>query len=485
MINKIFYSFIISFLISIFFSSLNYNFFYEILFLATTTIFISFIYLIHKKYIPFFIKILIIISLAFLLGTFRYDFFEKNNKGEFDNLLHQKITQQFIINDIPEKKGYHTKLILKFKDANSQAISWVPNYPTYNYGDLIEIEGYLLKPKNFKNELGREFDYISYLKKEKIFYEIKTPNITFIESNHGNQIKEKLFNIKKIFLNKIKEQIPPPQSFLLGGILLGAKEDVGKELLDEFRKTGIIHIVVLSGYNLTLVADFFMKLFAFTGFTLSSIFGSMAIIFFAIMVGASATIIRASIMALLVIIAKITGRDSEIIKILFLTGFIMVLFNPMILVYDASFQLSFLATLGLLTLGKKMESYLKIIPKTFELRGILAATISTQIFVAPLLIYMMGEISIISPLVNILILILIPCTMFLGLLLILFSFISTTFSSLLAFLLFIILSYDLFITGFFAKIPISVLQLNFKFWEIIFIYLSFIIIFFFYKKSQK
>lgn len=303
------------------------------------------------------------------------------------------------------------------------------------------------------------FDYVNFLKKDNIFYEIKKPKILFLEKHRGNYIKEKLFIFKKIITNQIKKILPEPESSLLAGILIGAKEDMGQDLLDEFRKTGIIHIVVLSGFNLTILAQFIMIILSVFGRKISAIFGSMSIILFAIMTGASSTIVRASLMALLVILAKSMGRNSEAIKLLFLAGFIMLIFNPMLLVYDASFQLSFLATLGLLVLSPKIESLIKYGDfKIFNFKEILGATLSTQIFVFPLILYLMGEISIISPLVNILVLVLIPLSMLLGVVTILISFINFDSGLLLSYINYLILSYDLNTVHYFSKLSFATFE---------------------------
>lgn len=335
---------------------------------------------------------------------------------------------------------------------------------------MLEISGYLKKPKNFSSpDSGKEFDYISYLKKDKIFYEIKPIEVKYIKSGQGNIIKEYLFKAKHSFLGQIKKIIPGQEASLLGGLILGAKEDMGKELLDDFRKTGVIHIVVLSGYNLTLVADFFMKIFAFFGLAFSSLFGSVAIVLFALMTGASATIVRASVMALLVIFARATGRTSDTTRALFLAGALMLVFNPMLLVYDPSFQLSFLATFGLLLLAPKIEEKISFVPKgVFDFRGILAATLSTQVFVFPLILYMMGEISIISPVVNILILIFVPFVMFFGLVFVLISYFSLPVAMTIGYGVYLFLAYDLFLVNFFAKLPIAVLEVkSFSAWHML------------------
>lgn len=280
-----------------------------------------------------------------------------------------------------------------------------------------------------------------------------------MQKYQGNYIKEKLFIFKKKIIQQIKKILPEPESSLLAGILIGAKEDMGKELLEEFRETGIIHIVVLSGFNLTILAQFIMIILSVFGRKVSAIFGSLSIILFAIMTGASATIVRASLMALLVILARVLGRSSEAVRLLFLAGFIMLIFNPMLLLYDASFQLSFLATLGLLVLSPKIEDFIKYGNfKIFNLKEILGATLSTQIFVFPLLLYLMGEISIISPLVNILILILVPFSMLLGIVTIAISFINFELGLIFSYANYLILSYDLTVVHYFSDLDFSTFQ---------------------------
>ncbi len=487
-INKLFYSFIISFFFSIFTFYVFDNFLYQSLFFLLLTSSIYLIFIFNKTNKSFFLNILFTISFAFFFGMLWANLFAPTYKGDFDNLINTEIQKKFVIVDEPVKKNFHTKIIVQFQNSKSKAIVWIPNYPTFQYGDLIEIKGALIKTRNFKKKpnsnLKNKFDYVSYLKKDHIFYEIRPYEIQFIKHHQGNSIKEKLYNFKNFFLSKIKKYIPAPESFLLGGIELGAQEDLGPELISDFRKTGIIHIVVLSGYNLTLIADFFMNFFSFLGITVASSIGSIGIILFTIMVGGSATIIRAAIMALILLFAKWIGRESETTKMLFLAGFFMVLFNPMILVYDPSFQLSFLATLGLVLLSKKIENKLHFLPNIFELKSILSATIATQIFVAPLLLYMMNQISIISPLVNILILIFVPFTMFCGLLMFLFSFLSPMIASIISFLLFLILRYDLMITSFFAKLPISTVSLNISAYTMFFIYFLYLLIFLYYRTKN-
>jgi len=295
-----------------------------------------------------------------------------------------------------------------------------------------------------------------------------------------------MFKIKNSFLKKIQKVIPEPQSSLLGGLLLGVKQSLGEKLQEDFRKVGLIHIVVLSGYNVTIIADFMMGLFMFLPRIFGLFLGAISIILFAIMVGGSTTIVRASIMALLVVLARATGRTSEVSRALFLAGFIMVLHNPQIVVFDPSFQLSFVATLGLIILSPKISEYFKFIPEKWYLRESAVATISTQIFVLPLLLFMMGELSIVAVFVNLLVLMFVPMTMFFGFLSGLFSFIWSGFALPFSYITYFLLSYELKVVELFAGIPFASVKISyFPIWLMFLVYVIFFFLFVIYKQNKK
>jgi len=253
--------------------------------------------------------------------------------------------------------------------------------------------------------------------------------------------------------------IPEPAASLLGGLVVGAKRSLGADWLEKFRTVGVIHIVVLSGYNITIVAEFIMRLLAFLPRQIGFGAGALAIMFFAVMTGGSATVVRASLMAVLVIIARATGRIYGITRALLLAGFLMVLHNPKILVFDTSFQLSFLATLGLIYLSPAIERRLGFIPEKLQLRQIAAATIATQVFVLPLLLFQMGTLSLIAVPANLLILPTIPWTMLFGFLAGAIGFVSQIFALPFAFLAYVLLAFQLKIVALFAALPFATISI--------------------------
>ncbi len=360
-------------------------------------------------------------------------------------------------------------------------------YPRFMYGDTITLLGTLEKPKAFDTDTGRQFDYPAYLAKDGIYYMITRPKVDLISHDNGNAIEAWLFNFKKSFIGKIAEVIPEPCASLLSGLLLGGKQSLGKELLDDFRRVGIIHIVVLSGYNITIVGDAIMKTFSFLPKFFGMSFGAVSIILFALMTGGGATVVRASIMALLVVLASATGRTYDITRALFIAGFLMVVHNPSILIFDPSFQLSFMATLGLVTLSPLIKTRLLFVTERFGFREIVSATLATQVFVLPLLLYNTGQLSLVALPINLLILPTIPFTMFFGFFAGAVAFLGVYLALPFAGVAHALLWYQVSLVTLVASFPFASVAIpTISFFGLIFIYtLLFVGIYYFHKKVSS
>jgi competence protein ComEC len=165
---------------------------------------------------------------------------------------------------------------------------------------------------------------------------------------------------------------------------------------EDFKVSGLQHILVLSGYNVTIVAESFMKMFSFMPLALGRSFGAASILFFALFTGASATTVRASIMALIVLLSRSTARTYDISRALVIAALCMVVHNPMILMFDVSFELSFIATLGLIYVAPLMHDKLGWVTEKMNVREILSSSIGTQVFVVPFLMHVMGSVSLIA-----------------------------------------------------------------------------------------
>lgn len=447
-------------------------------------------FILENKREAFVISVLI---LSIGLGLLRSDI-ANIHQGSIvaDNLVGKNILAEGIIIDEPDARENSTNYTVKLYKISGDAISEkirivAKSYPSFVYGDKVLISGELQKPKSFKTDSGKYFDYASFLSKDDIFYQMIFPRIKFVSGGNGGFIKQYLFGFKNAFLSQVQKLIPEPQVSLLGGLVVGAKQSLGKKLQDDFRTTGIIHIVVLSGYNITIVADAIMRTFSFFPFisrSAGTVFGVFSIVLFALMTGASATIVRASIMAILVILARVTGRTYDITRALFIAGFVMIIDNPKILVYDTSFQLSFLATLGLIWISPLLSKHISFIP-TKKLREFATATIATQIFVLPFILYKMGELSIVALPVNLLVLITVPATMLFGFLSGMIGFLSLVFATPFSFIAYILLSYQLKVVELFANLPFASIKIDvFPLWLMLGLYVVYgVVLWNIYKKS--
>lgn len=379
------------------------------------------LFLFSKNQEDCFIKIFLMVGLTFALGILRMSLVDTSPDSNLSKFVGQKISFEATISEEPDVRDTSSRYTVRFADSKSFVLLVADRYPEFQYGDKIKVSGKLQLPENFESDNGTEFDYISYLSKDRIHFLIYRPSIEKIGSSGGNKIISTLYSLKNILIEKISAVMPEPNSSLLAGVIFGTKQSLGTELLNDFRQAGLIHIVVLSGYNITIIA---VGVFYLTSFlnrrNLSFILSAIFIVLFALMVGLGATVIRACIMALIAIIAKFLGRPADALRWLFIAGFLMLIWNPVILFYDPSFQLSFMATLGLILFSPFIENFIgrtklqKFIPNKFKLREIISSTLAVQFFVLPLLIKMSGFVSIISFIINPIVLPLVPSAMLFG-----------------------------------------------------------------------
>ncbi len=477
--NTLFYIFAFGFSLSIFLSSfIKFGFTFALLLLCVSIllfVFSSFYLQGNPEYIRLVFLSLLIFS--FSLGVIRYEFADINKRDQYLlDKVGEKVVVEGIVSDEPQKKDSNVKFTASLKSIEKEEgvvtvfgkvqVS-TDFYPEVVYGDRIKIRGIIEEPKNFEAGDGISFDYVSYLEKDNIYYQINFAKVEVVFSNQGNPIKAVLYKIKNSFLGKIKNQISEPQSSLLGGLLLGAKDSMGKAWEEKFRSAGVMHIVVLSGYNITIVAESIMRFFSFLPRAFSFSSGVIGIILFALMTGGSSTVVRASLMAIVLLLARFIRRDYEIKRVLVLAGIIMLAFNPKILVFDSSFQLSFLATVALIFVSPIFSSHLKFITEKFGLREIVSSTLATQVVVLPLILYKMNIFSLVFLPVNVLVLPLIPVTMFFGFLSGMLGFVSYILAWPASFISQVLLSYELKVIDIFSSLPLS--SVSVRGWGIVFV----------------
>lgn len=289
----------------------------------------------------------------------------------------------------------------------------------YDIGQALLVEGAVSTPKNFEDG----FDYINYLKKDGIKTVVLFPKISetegikigFLENRMLN-FKEAAFTVKSYFERSVNKAMVEPNASYINGILLGSRQNIPEDLKEAFNKTGTTHILAISGYNIMIIASALLVGLVFFVKRRVAFWISVAVIFaFTVMTGSSASVVRASLMGLLLIFAQGYGRMYSVRNSIVLAGAAMVFVNPFVLVFDIGFQLSFLAVLGLVYFYPMLKKKLEKTPGMFGIKESFVATVSAQAFVGIPIILYFGRFSWTFLPANILILPLVPFAMFFGL----------------------------------------------------------------------
>lgn len=419
--------------------------------------------------------VLLVVSVCLFTGSLGMLRMEIASWSETNPDLEAKVGSEVTLEGVivrePDVRETTTHL---YVDTGSETILAITDrYSEYAYGDRIEITGELKKPEAFVTDLGRTFDYPGYLHARGVSYLIIYGDLKELGSGEGNEFLSALFAAKHRFMHSIEALLPEPHAGLGEGLLLGVKRALGEELESVFRKTGIIHIVVLSGYNIMLVVAFVMYVFAYLfGLRMRTLFGIAAITAFALVVGLSATVVRASIMAALLLFAQATGRTYAVMRALLFAGSAMLLLNPYLLAFDTGFQLSFLATMGLILIAPWLETWLSFVPEHAG-RMFLTATLATQFFVLPILLYQIGEFSIVSVVVNVLVLPMVPIAMFLTFVTGMVGILSEALAIPFAYVTYLSLTYILSVAEWFADLPFASFVIPaFPFWVVPLLYIA-------------
>jgi competence protein ComEC len=259
---------------------------------------------------------------------------------------------------------------------------YLPKYPEISYGDTVVVIGQVSQDK------------------------LVSPKLVEISKD-----KNILYNLRQKLINFYKSSLPEPFSSLTAGIVIGSK-NMPESFWNKLKATGTAHVVVASGTNVTMTASFliglltvFLKRRVAIWITLVGILG------YVVISGFDAPIIRAGIMGSILLFSQEIGRVANTWRILIYSGLVMLLIKP-IWITDLGFILSFVATISLMLLQKKIDNRLKIIPAFF--REGLSTSMAAQVGVAPIIFVTFGQFNILSPIINALILWTIPYIMVIG-----------------------------------------------------------------------
>ena len=426
-------------------------------------------------------KIFLYLCLLFIGGVFIYSFFIVSENEENTQYYDQEVTLKGIIIKEPEQRINSQKFQFKVKEIKGKILISTELYPEYKYGDQLEITGKLLEPAVFE-----DFDYQEYLAKDKIYLVMYWSTIKLINKNQGNIFFQRIFNFKDKLRNIIKQTLLPPQSSILKAIFLGDKHSLSDELKEKLNITGTRHITAVSGMHMIIMTQILLFLALGIGLWRKQAFYFVIIllILYILMIGAPASAVRAGIMAGLLLLAQKLGRLRGAGRAVVFAAVIMLLINPSLIKSDVGFQLSFMACLSIIYLKPILDDKIIKLPNPFRIKDILTMTLSAQLGVLPLLVFHFGQLSLISPIANILIVPLLPIIMISGIILCFSGLVWLSLAKIIALLNWLLLTYVVLVVDYLSSIPLAFYK--FKSFSLIFLilYYSILIWYVFYKTKN-
>ena len=363
------------------------------------------------------------------------------------------------------------------------------------YGDIIKFEGEFQEPSRKRNYKG--FDYKEYLKSIKIYGTVKEEEIEVLEKNRGNLIISFSNKISNNMKEKISNLLNEKEANMLLGLLIGEDEQIDEDIQESFKISSLLHVLAVSGMQVTyIITGLFFALKNSVGKRKTRIIIIICLIFYTILTGFSPSIVRASIMGILIMGSGLFYRKNDIWTSISLSLLIMLIYNPF-LITNIGLQLSYLGTIGIIIFNKTVYSILrdikirdkkykyrinrKLIIIISKMKEILAITISASLAVYPIMIYNFNLLGTYFLITNLLVSTIIGPLTILGTIVVFISFIYFPFAKILSGILELFIDLLILISDF-SKLPFSKIYITTpNIFTIIIIYLIFIIFNYMYK----
>ncbi len=380
----------------------------------------------HTFSIRYFISILAILALGFINTNLHVNYNDDLTPyTENDVILNAKVIS-IPTNSIENRtKFYVSTNSLELEDEtidNIKAKTLVTindesnNINKIKIGDTLKMKGRLKSPIKATNP--SQFDYARYLQIKNTFsllYVNSEWEILSHATDFNGKVIRKLNDTRNNILSIHKQNIKSPMIEILGGIIFGDDAvNPDEKTKDSFIKSGIFHILAASGMNVTLIFGiwfFFAKRLKFH-YKFSILAGILLIFVYTCMTGFGAPIIRAFLMLTLILIGKLIDKNTSTLSLLFIVGFLMLLYNPL-MIYDIGFQLSFLVTFALIISSPLISFNFKLKPINYILGACLIPVIA-QFYAAPLQMFYFNTFSLYSIFANIAIIPVLSLVSFIG-----------------------------------------------------------------------
>lgn len=422
------------------------------------------------------LKIICIIACSFIIGVI----YTKCLNYRYENLYLGIKDGKFvaIVQSNPEEKEYNTKYKISVQTINGDVkykntklyLLVSKESQKFEYGDLITFNGEFTQPQTQKNYGG--FSYKGYLKTLKIHGTVKCNNkVELCDKNKANFLILKMNNLS----NKIKENayklFKEKEVNLLIGILIGDTSKIDEELENDFRNSSLLHILAVSGTHVNYIIIGLVYLNNKLGINkkIGRVITIIILVLFMFLVGFSASVVRAVIMGITILVAQLFYRKLDIINSISFSALILLLINPFNIT-NTGFLLSYGGTIGIVTLSNNLNKILtkpkketSLILKEKEyisklikgIKEILIITISAQIIIMPIILKMFNTLSLTFFISNLLASPIMGFVTILGFITVFTWFISIQIAEILAIPVNIMIKFLIFIAKFFGSMKIS------------------------------
>ncbi|WP_026369464.1 ComEC/Rec2 family competence protein [Kallotenue papyrolyticum] len=371
------------------------------------------------------LRLTLLLSAALLLGMARLALAQPSlSQNHVWTYLDQQVQLEGVIAQQPERFEERQRAVLAVERvmhaaqprvAEGLVLLRLPPTPELAYGQRVRVQGRLELPRS-----NGDFDYRAYLARRRIYVVMSQPELTVLSGHGGWNWQRALLQLNQRAQQVIQRSLPEPHAALLIGILLGVQSTLPAETREAFTATGLTHILVISGWNITVIIVGVSSLLAALGLgRKQAAAASLPVIaLYVCFIGFSPSVARAALMGSLVVLATLVDRESEAWTSLAVACAGMAVWDPLLL-WEIGFQLSALATAGLFAFARPLDRRLARLP-LLRWRGLrwaiepLTATLAASALTLPIIVYHFGRLSLIAPLANVLILPVVPYAMLCG-----------------------------------------------------------------------
>lgn len=343
--------------------------------------------------------------------------------GDLAELAGRTVSGTGIVESYPRSGSGRQQAVVAVTSAgrHGRTIVYTDPYPELAPGDVLALHGKISRPEPLDG-----FDYPKYLGKDGIYTVMYRPR--FSVTGHRTMPGGIAYPLRRAFLGRLAAAFNEPAAGFLAAILIGDQTGLPDSITAAFRQTGTIHVMALSGYNISILIAALIALLGRRRGVIGAMFALIAA--FVIFVGPTASVVRAALMGSFLLFGQALGRPQEAVLACVITGAAMLLVQPWALRYDLGFDLSFLATIGILIFEPAVAARLQWMPEL--LRDVVSPTIAASLPAMPVIAASFGTVSLIAPVANVAIVPLVPWLMLGGFVVALTGFISGVLAAVLA-----------------------------------------------------